>query len=377
MGTAPRRLREAGAACAAALQFLTRLPVPVRLHYDNALFRRSVIFYPLAGWLMGALTVAFGVLLADVLELPATVTAALTLAFWASLSGALHLDGLMDTADGVLSHRSRERMLEIMKDSRVGAMGVIVCVLLLLVKWTLLAELLPSSGSVGTSAWLLLPLVMLWSRWFMVVAIWGWPYARSGKAAGGGHVRVQDADHVQEGIEQAGDAAAAVAAGSGNHELSAAQSPESGQGQAEAGQAEVGQAAGESQVIGQDQVAIQGQITTQGHASGKDASDSGGGLGGFFREVGRRHVGAATVAAVLLSGAAIGLPGSLGWLTLTAGQALGLALLTIASTVLVGTAVAAYLNRKLGGLTGDTYGAINEVLEAVLLLVLMKLAAQW
>ncbi|WP_235941348.1 adenosylcobinamide-GDP ribazoletransferase [Paenibacillus puerhi] len=298
MGTA-RVIREAGAACAAALQFLTRLPVPVRLHYDDALFRRSVIFYPLAGWLLGSLTAAFGVLLADGLGLPATVTAALTLGCWVALSGALHLDGLMDTADGVLSHRSRKRMLEIMKDSRVGAMGVIVCVLLLLAKWTLLTELAPDSGGAGASPWLLLPLVTLWSRWFMVVAIWGWPYARAGS--------------------------------------------------------------------------VQPDSTSSG-AGGSSAS---GGIGGFFRGVGLPHVGASTGLAVVLTAAGLGLPMSLGWLSLTAGQGLFLALATVATTVVAGTAMAAYLHGKLGGLTGDTYGAINELLEAVLLLVLLVLAAQW
>jgi adenosylcobinamide-GDP ribazoletransferase len=90
------------------------------------------------------------------------------------------MDGLMDTADGVLSHRSRERMLEIMKDSRVGAMGVIVGGWMLLMKAALLYALLEFS-----SQWLiLLAIIPIWSRLFMVVAIVRWPYARVGEGMG-------------------------------------------------------------------------------------------------------------------------------------------------------------------------------------------------
>uniref|UniRef100_UPI0005850CC2 adenosylcobinamide-GDP ribazoletransferase n=1 Tax=Paenibacillus sonchi TaxID=373687 RepID=UPI0005850CC2 len=68
--------------------------------------------------------------------------AVITLILWVWLTGGLHLDGWMDCADGLLSYRTRERMLEIMKDSRVGAMGVLACMLLLLLKASLLAAFL-------------------------------------------------------------------------------------------------------------------------------------------------------------------------------------------------------------------------------------------
>lgn len=81
----------------------------------------------------------------------------------------------MDTADGLLSYRTRERMLEIMKDSRVGAMGVIACVLLLMMKAALIADFI-ARGNWLYGALLILP--MIWSRWFMVYAISAWPNAR-------------------------------------------------------------------------------------------------------------------------------------------------------------------------------------------------------
>src|SRR5690606_5946187 len=102
-------------AFAAALQFLTRLPIRVQLNYNEDLFRRSTVYYPAAGALIGLLTAIAGFLLTY--ALPAAPASVLVLSVWIGLTGALHLDGLMDTADGLLSHRSRERMLEIMKDS--------------------------------------------------------------------------------------------------------------------------------------------------------------------------------------------------------------------------------------------------------------------
>lgn len=81
----------------------------------------------------------------------------------------------MDSADALLSYRSRERMLEIMKDSRVGAMGVLACVLLLLLKAALLAAFI-EGGTYYELPLLLLPPV--WSRWYMVRAMARYPVAR-------------------------------------------------------------------------------------------------------------------------------------------------------------------------------------------------------
>lgn len=160
-------------AAAAAFQFLSRFPVKMQIDFVPSLLRESVVFYPLVGaaiglcvWLMGALSGAV---------LPAFPAAVLTLTLWVWLTGGLHLDGWMDTADGLLSYRTRERMLEIMKDSRVGAMGVIACVLLLMMKAALIADFI-ARGHWMYGALLILP--MIWSRWFMVYAMSAWPNAR-------------------------------------------------------------------------------------------------------------------------------------------------------------------------------------------------------
>ncbi|MDU5948969.1 MAG: adenosylcobinamide-GDP ribazoletransferase, partial [Paenibacillus macerans] len=124
----------------AAFQFLTRFPVRAELDFTPELLRRSVRYYPLVGAAVGLSVWAAAVLSAWLLPpLPAAV---LALIVWVWVTGGLHLDGWMDTADGLLSYRPREKMLEIMKDSRVGAMGVLACVLLLMLKASLLASLL-------------------------------------------------------------------------------------------------------------------------------------------------------------------------------------------------------------------------------------------
>lgn len=165
-------------ALAAAIQFLTRMPLPVEVPFTNEVLKRSTLFFPIAGMLVGLATWGSGWLLQQVL--PAMPAAAITLFVMIAMTGGLHLDGLMDTADGILSHRSRERMLEIMKDSRVGAMGVIVCVAFLLLQWTLIVSLM-EQGYWG----LFIVLPFMGSRFVMVWAIARHPYARAGSNEGG------------------------------------------------------------------------------------------------------------------------------------------------------------------------------------------------
>lgn len=166
----------------AAFQFLTRLPIPITVPFHRPVLIRSVIYFPIVGFVIGSIVAAAAWLL--MLFIPPWPAAVLLLALWTALSGGLHLDGWMDTADGVLSHRSRERMLEIMKDSRVGAMGVIAAVMLLLLKASLLAELLGSDELRLVQIAPLLMMASMWSRAWMAAAIAGWPSAREGEGMG-------------------------------------------------------------------------------------------------------------------------------------------------------------------------------------------------
>lgn len=297
-------------AAVAAFQFLTRLPLPYHFDYTPALLRRSTVFYPLVGGSVGLLLTALALPFVALLSpFPAAV---FLLILWVGMTGALHMDGLMDTADGLLSYRPRERMLEIMKDSRVGAMGAIAGALVLLGKASLLYVLLAAAASGRPEAVLWLAILPVWSRWFMTTAIAVWPNAR--------------------GTE---------------------------------------------------------------------------GMGAMFKETGTRHVMAGWLLAVGWTGGALALFPWLAhseaalWLirrgslteALTAQQALpsvaslpadlvitlpsaaplpalfllALPLVITLLTLAIGWPLAERMNRKLGGLTGDTYGALNELLELMLL----------
>ena len=126
---------------ALAVTFLTRLPLPVRGEVTPADLRASLGWYPFIGLVMGAL--GWGLYLAGVAVFPPAVTAVLVIILLEMCTGALHLDGLMDTCDGVGSNAPRARALAIMKDSRVGAMGVFGAVAVLLLKVVALAALTP------------------------------------------------------------------------------------------------------------------------------------------------------------------------------------------------------------------------------------------
>jgi len=152
-----------------ALQHLTRINL-YKGEFDEAAFGRASLFFPVVGLLLGALLVLAQYILSNLF--PAPPTAALLVVVSILLTGGMHLDGFMDTLDGVCSGRPRERKLEIMRDSRVGAFGVLGLVGLLLLKYS--AFLALPVALVGQA----LLLAALISRWSMVYAIACFPYAR-------------------------------------------------------------------------------------------------------------------------------------------------------------------------------------------------------
>lgn len=114
---------------ARAISFLSRLPVPDRFFagYDGSL-RRTVAAFPLAG-LVIALPVALTLGLLSAARVEPVLVALIALALQIVLTGALHEDGLSDTADGLGGGRSREKALAIMKDSRIGTYGALALIL--------------------------------------------------------------------------------------------------------------------------------------------------------------------------------------------------------------------------------------------------------
>ncbi|MBC8080348.1 MAG: adenosylcobinamide-GDP ribazoletransferase [Gorillibacterium sp.] len=280
----------------AAVQFLTRLPLPYRFEYTESIFRRSTPFYPLVGGLLGLFLAIFALPLQYLLS--SQPAAAVILSLWVALTGALHLDGLMDSADGLLSHRSPERMLEIMKDSRVGAMGVIVAVLVLLMKFTFLNAFLENVIVERPESILWLVLIPVWSRWFMTAAIAHWPYAR-GEAGLGAYFRRVRFRHVAVGWMLACITTWVTVA--------------------------IIPYVGGWEIVQQ----FASRPTTSSYL-------------GTFLDTGN---------------------------TYSVGFIVGVPIILTFLTIIAGWPMARGISKKLGGLTGDTYGAINELLEVFLLAI--------
>jgi adenosylcobinamide-GDP ribazoletransferase len=156
----------------AALQFLTIAPPLVRRRFTAAELGRSVGFFPLVGVALGGTFGGLSLLLAMVF--PASIAAALVLAAWVLLTGALHLDGFLDTCDGLWGGNSPEERLRILRDEHAGSYAVIGGVVLLLVKYVALEAVLSRGEPVAA-----LVLAASLGRWGMVVAVLAFPYARS------------------------------------------------------------------------------------------------------------------------------------------------------------------------------------------------------
>lgn len=153
------------------LEFLTRVRFSKRTDWRDEDFSRSVPYFPLVGLVIGSLLAAVNYGLFYI-ETPLFLRVTLLLLAEIIITGGLMYDGFMDTADGVFSARSRERMLEIMKGSHVGSNAVLAIIILLLLK---IAAYLELSGE--TLTWVLLTMSVA-TRTFMVVFIVNFPYAR-------------------------------------------------------------------------------------------------------------------------------------------------------------------------------------------------------
>ncbi|MEL7568021.1 MAG: adenosylcobinamide-GDP ribazoletransferase [Dehalobacterium sp.] len=160
------------------LTFLTRIPIKISFSYGAEEMGRTSRYFPFVGLIIGQ-AVAIIIYLGSFIDVQlASVLGILT---GILLTGGLHLDGFMDTADGIFSARTRERMLEIMKDSRVGAHGVTAAVILLLLKFVLYGMM----GENYINVFWVIPMAFIFSRWIMVYAILFFPGARK---EGLGHI---------------------------------------------------------------------------------------------------------------------------------------------------------------------------------------------
>jgi adenosylcobinamide-GDP ribazoletransferase len=162
---------------AAALRFLTVLPVPGKLGAEGRDLAAAPVWFPVVGVLIGAVSAGWAWLAYRLA--PGPVAAVLVVGGLLAISKGLHLDGLADTADALLSSRTRERMLEIMKDSHVGVMGVGAVVLVLALKITALGALPPERAVLAA---FLMPVA---GRCAMLMLMGALPYARPEGGLGG------------------------------------------------------------------------------------------------------------------------------------------------------------------------------------------------
>ncbi|WP_462268640.1 adenosylcobinamide-GDP ribazoletransferase, partial [Desulfobacter sp.] len=158
----------------ACMAFITILPTGKTPLYSPL---GMIRFFPVVGLIIGALLVITDVPASMVW--PAPAAALVDLIFLVVVTGAFHLDGLGDTADGIFSHQGRERALEIMKDSRTGMMGLVAVVLGLALKlagiWSVKINCSP------VQAMAIFFLVPSFSRASMIFGIKYLNYGRKGK----------------------------------------------------------------------------------------------------------------------------------------------------------------------------------------------------
>lgn len=122
-----------------ALQFLTIIPLPFSLRYEEKDLGRSMVFFPLVGLTLGAILVGIKYLFSPFL--PDNIVDLLLVVALSVITGILHLDGLADVCDGIAARGDRERFLAVMKDSRTGAAGAIGLILVLLLKYQALSQI--------------------------------------------------------------------------------------------------------------------------------------------------------------------------------------------------------------------------------------------
>jgi adenosylcobinamide-GDP ribazoletransferase len=162
----------------AAVQFMTRLPVPTPSWappWQPETLSRAARHFPLVGALVGAICAGAWLLASTVL--PPAAAAGIALAVGMLVTGALHEDGLADLFDGLGGGQTRDRALEIMRDSRIGTYGGAALIVSVGLRWAALAALSPTAGACALIA------VHALSRAPATVMLAGFDYARQGPAA--------------------------------------------------------------------------------------------------------------------------------------------------------------------------------------------------
>ncbi len=158
------------------VRFFTRIPLKGNSVSKEGDFGKGLPYFPLVGLVIGT----FNLLAFYFFSFFGNMT--VTTVFWVFaniiITGALHIDGLADTCDGLLSYRDKDRMLEIMKDSRIGTNGVIAILMDIVMRISLMLSV---SANIRPYAILISPVL---GKTLMLVLIWMTPYARKSGIGG-------------------------------------------------------------------------------------------------------------------------------------------------------------------------------------------------
>ena len=130
------------------IQFMTRIPIPLKISYSEKKFGKSIKFFPLVGLIIGLILYFANFLIIVYLKnifYNKTIIAIFLIILEILIVGIIHIDGLADTFDGLFSYAKKEKMLEIMKDSRIGTNGAVVLILYFITKTVLTSEIITTN----------------------------------------------------------------------------------------------------------------------------------------------------------------------------------------------------------------------------------------
>lgn len=149
------------------IAFFTRIKIPRKFEYSEVEYKKGIKLLPLVGAVIGFLLYAFSALL-HAIRFDQPFSNILVWILYIVITGGLHIDGLADTFDGIYSNKSRERMLEIMKDSQIGTFGTLGII-------SVLAAGIVSSSYLDQNAYFVFPIV---SRSLVLIIANRYSYAR-------------------------------------------------------------------------------------------------------------------------------------------------------------------------------------------------------
>lgn len=165
--------------CILAFQFFSALPLKISVPWDEKRANWSVRFYPLIGLIFGIITFILYWLLQEYTSISFLALSILFLFIPIVLTGGLHIDGFLDCSDAYFSYGEKEKRLAIMKDSRIGAFGVLSLLVFLMSKWLFIYETIQSSYF---SLWFFIFIPLLSRTWVGILFVIGQPAAKSGIA---------------------------------------------------------------------------------------------------------------------------------------------------------------------------------------------------